>query len=172
MGRTKLGERDLAAFKTRTKKALRTRDRTGQSVEQALELSSGSLSRLYSGRRRLTFELVCGIAEQVGVEPLDLLTDGAREHFADEISASVEAPDAAEAVAEEAPEPSPSTPEPSPSTPEPTAGGFTGSTVPPTDRWSEPRFDEAPREERRRKRDIPARVVRRLLTVLRDIVGL
>jgi outer membrane biosynthesis protein TonB len=190
MAAHKISDKDLRSLRDRMKVALRQVGKTGREVEEAAGLSSGSLTRIYGGRRKLDFDLLCALAAEVEAEPLSLLTKGAQKVFADEIEVwqASTAADESKPGPGSAPEPAPApeaasepkrTSKPAP-TPEPKPAAQRAPTpeakpapqpAPTPEPWTthSPADDPTPRK---RKRDLPARVARRVWAGVRGVLGL
>lgn len=68
-------DRDLVIFRERIKSTLRERGLTGRGLEEKLKLATGVLSKIYSGRIKLSSRLLGQIAGGLGVDPLQLVAD-------------------------------------------------------------------------------------------------
>ena len=218
MAAHKISDKDLRSLRDRMKVALRQAGKTGREVEEAAGLSSGSLTRIYGGRRKLDFELLCALAAEVDADPLSLLTKGAQKVFAGEIEAwqartaadepkpgpgsppePVPAPEAApepKRASKPTPTPKPKpapTPDPKPEAkpaPAPEAKPAAApeakpaaapeakpapSPAPQPAPTPEPWTTHSPADDptpRKRKRDLPARVARRVWAGVRGVLGL
>jgi len=111
------GQREL--LKQRVKGRLAELGRSQRSVEDALDLSKGTVSRIFSGRKKLDDTLVASLAGELGMRVADLAagTPFAPAAPETELPVTEEAPVEA-TVEEEAPRPAPRVvpdPEPEPS---------------------------------------------------------
>ena len=166
----KVSDKDLRSLRDRMKIALRKAGKTGRDAEVAAGLSKGSLTRIYGGRKKVEFSTIVALADFVGSTPTELLTKGAQKVFAEELAQWAPAPEASPA-AEVSPEPEITsepvvTPAPE-AAPEPEAAPTPEAASAPEPPPYRP--DPPPRK---RKRDLPVRVARRLLRLVRGVVGL
>jgi len=94
------GKRDREKLRTRVKTELRKAERTQKDLEGKAGLSSGTLTRVFGGRRQLDRETVEAVASELGMTAAELVEGTAF----DELLADVAEP-AGEPEAEPTPEP-------------------------------------------------------------------
>ena len=151
-------KRDREKLRERIKTELRKQGRTQKGLEDALELKSGTLTRVFGGRRKLDQELADGIVRELGTTIPELFRATS---YLKTLEVAAEPPTPAPAASE----PTPAEPDPAPSEPTPVPAPEAEPTP-----ASAPAPEPSPRpepppasEERFRKRDIPLKMARFVL---------
>ncbi len=104
-------KRDRDKLRKRVKAALD--GRTQRELETELELSSGTLTRVFGGRRQVDAELLTAMAQGLGMEPIALVKGTKFAELLQEPESELPPEPGAEPEPEPAPEPEPE-PEPGP----------------------------------------------------------